>query len=668
MPLHSQPSQVVEAVGTRVYALGRFQVEVGGAPLRFAGREPGRPLALLKVLVGLGGRAVPAEALCDWLWPDAEGDAAARALSVNLVRLRRLIGSDTVRRHNGRVSLVAEACWVDAFHLDALLERARIQWAAGDPVGAAATLDEALTLYQGPLLDGESGPPPVLAARERLQVRLREQVEQVGRHLEAVDPETALSLYRRGLACDALAEPLYLGLLRTCLSTGQHAEGLAAYRRCEEALRAGLDAVPSPAVQEAYQGLRAAAETNATAEPDLPVVAVLAFDNLGGDPAQDYLGDGLADSIITALARLPQLRVAARHSAFAYKGRDVDVRRIGAELGVAYVLEGGVLRSGERLRITAQLIDARTGHHLWAESYDRAAGDLLAVLDDITHRIVVEMGVSLVFGEYLRHTARSTQNLDAFDRFLAGMWHFHRFEPQSNRMARQRMLEALVLDPAFARAMAVVGYTYLNEPLFNWSDDVEGAFRTAETWAKRSLEADPDCALGLSLQARLLAHRHDYAGAIALNERMIALEPGNLNHVAIVALTLVFAGRLEEGLAAAQRALQMGPRPDPVALYVVAEAQFLLGRDEDARRSYERLIRVTSEHSEHAHNARKKLIAIHMRAGREAEARALAAKVLALRPDFSLATARKVHLRWPHRDYAWYDAYEDHLRRAGLPD
>lgn len=534
---------------------------------------------------------------------------------------------------------------------------------AGEAVRAA------LDLYRGPLLAGEDGLPAVLAARERLRDRTRTCVEQTAGALEAAgDVAAALSLYRAGVECDDECEPLYLGLLRTCLATGRYAEGLAAYRRCEQALRAGLDAAPSPAVREAYERLRAAAETPAAAEAEPPAVAVLAFDNLGGDPAQEYLGDGLADSLITALARLPELRVAARHSAFAYKGRDVDVRRIGEALGVAYVLERGVLRSGERLRLTAQLIDARTGHHVWAESYDRTAGDLLAVLDDITHRIVVEMGVSLVYGYVMRYFAQSTVSPEAFYRLVQGFWHFQRFERQTNETARRLLAEAIELDPRFARAMAVMGQTCLNHVRNDWGRDVGAALAEAEEWAQRSLEADPQCAIGLNLLAKIHSHRGQHAEALALSERMLASEPDSVNTLTNHAVTLMFAGRSTDALATAQRAGRLCPQPWPVTLVVLAEASFMLGRYQEARPFYEQLTAHAVEHSDLAGHFSRKLIAIHMHAGREAEAVALATRHRKLHPTFTLTRHRRIAQRWPQYDDAWFAPYQDLLRRAGLPD
>jgi TolB-like protein/cytochrome c-type biogenesis protein CcmH/NrfG len=659
-----------------VYALGRFAVEVNSAPLRFAGRAPRRPLALLKTLIALGGESVPTESLCDALWPDAEGHDAAKSLSVNLSRLRNLIGAQALTVQDARVSLEPRHCWVDALACRTLLEQVRLHLAAGRTDLAAVHMRQVLELYRGQLLEGEYDPLPLLSGRERLHSQFLRQLEALAQaYSQAGNPDAAVALYRRGLDRDELADTLVQGLLRVCLASGRHAEGLAAYQRYEAAQRAMQSTVPSLPLRSLYQRLQSCAQEGAEApNPLSPNVsdelslAVLAFENLSGDPGQAYLSDGLTDNITTALARIPRVLVVARNPSNTYNARSLDARQLGRELGVPNVLQGSVLRSGQRLHITVQLIDTRTAGLTWAAAYDREMLDVLMTMDEITQKIVTELGVSVLYGEGMRYFAGSTSSAEGLDKLLLAAHLLHKFEPQTNSTAKVLAAEALELDPHFARAMALLGQTCLNEMRYGWGRDPDAAFREAESWAQRSLEADARCVPGLNLMCRILCHQHRYDEAIEVSRRAAEIEPGSGKALADYAATLLFAGEPQQALVIVKRALRLSPAPSMIPVQVAAETCFILGRHEEAQAYYELLLERNAAPSEQASNARRKLIAIHMAAGRETEARALATQQLALRPDFTLTRHREVHQRWPHRDYSWFEPYLDLLRRAGLPD
>jgi TolB-like protein/cytochrome c-type biogenesis protein CcmH/NrfG len=188
-------------------------------------------------------------------------------------------------------------------------------------------------------------------------------------------------------------------------------------------------------------------ETPSLPLPDKPSIAVLPFANMSGDPEQEYFSDGISEEIITALSKTPKMFVIARTSSFKYKGKGVDVRTVGRELGVRYVLEGSVRRSEDQLRITAQLVDAKTGNHVWAERYDRNLKDVFAVQDEITKKIITELQVKLTVGEQARFRAKGTENLQAYLKYLRAREYFFHFTPDDNTRARKLLTEVIAMDP-----------------------------------------------------------------------------------------------------------------------------------------------------------------------------------------------------------------------------
>jgi TolB-like protein len=196
----------------------------------------------------------------------------------------------------------------------------------------------------------------------------------------------------------------------------------------------------------------ASVEKMALPLPDKPSIAVLPFVNVSDDPKQEYFCDGLTEEIITALSKVPKLFVIARNSVFTYKGKPVKVNQVAEELGVRYVLEGSIRKAGDELRITAQLIDALSGHHLWAERYDRNLNDIFAVQDDLTKKIITALQVKLTEGELVRAAARGTKNLEAYLKYLQAMVTVRQFNIESNALAKQLAQEAIALDPEYAMA------------------------------------------------------------------------------------------------------------------------------------------------------------------------------------------------------------------------
>ena len=295
--------------------------------------------------------------------------------------------------------------------------------------------------------------------------------------------------------------------------------------------------------------------------PDKPSIAVLPFDSMSGDPEHEYFSDGLAEDIITALSKIERMRVIARHSTFEYKGQALDLRRIAEELGVRYVLEGSVRSGGNRLRITAQLIDADDGSHLWAERYDRSIDDLFDIQDEITKEIVTALRVKLTDGEEARVWARGTNNIDAWQCGVRAMELFMRFTATDYLEARALAERATELDPDYAHAWATLGFTFWWDGRLGYTGDSDAKFARAAELAERAMAIDDSVAWGIDLSAMVAAPlgRHDEGVDIA--RRGIELHPGNADVRGFLAYALMHAGIYREAEEHIRAALSLNPFP-----------------------------------------------------------------------------------------------------------
>jgi adenylate cyclase len=245
--------------------------------------------------------------------------------------------------------------------------------------------------------------------------------------------------------------------------------------------------------------------------PDKPSIAVLPFKNLSGDPAQEYLSDGFTEDIITTLAKIPRMFVIARESSFTFKGKSVKIQEIGRDLGVRYVLEGSIQKSGERVRISAQLIDAKNGHHLWAEKFDRNQQDIFKLRDDIIKEIAIALQVKLVDGEWLAGWMGITNDFDAWLKVKQSLEHFRRFTPDDNILSRKKAKDALKLDPNYSGAMQMVAWTLLMDGPFGTSKTPEKSIEQAFVLAQKTLDKGDDDAgahylLGYAYSPAIPAH------------------------------------------------------------------------------------------------------------------------------------------------------------------
>jgi adenylate cyclase len=296
--------------------------------------------------------------------------------------------------------------------------------------------------------------------------------------------------------------------------------------------------------------------------PDKPSVAVLPFTNMSGDPDQEFVSDGIAEDVITALSRYPSLFVIARNSSFTYKGRAVDVKQVGRELGVRYVLEGGVRKAGNRIRTTAQLIEAETGNHVWAERYDRDLADIFAVQDEITEALTTALTPAIADAELRRAMRKPPDSLDAWAAYQRGLWYVSKANPDDDDIAQKFFRQAIDLDPNFAAGYSALALAQLQAAAVYQKLSLVEAQISAEALARRAValdgaDAEARSCLGWALQAR-----GDLEGALAEIERALVMSPNlALAHWQRGA-TLIFSGRPKEGLAALETCIRLDPR-DP---------------------------------------------------------------------------------------------------------
>lgn len=306
-------------------------------------------------------------------------------------------------------------------------------------------------------------------------------------------------------------------------------------------------------------GEAAPARAAARAPSDLPSLAVLPFANLSGEANEEYFSDGITEDIITDLSKLPGLLVIARNSTFTWKGRAVDVREVGSQLGVTHVLEGSVRRAGGRVRITAQLLQAASGHHLWAERYDRDFADVFAIQDDITREIVAALDVKLVRGEQASAWRRSLPDPQALDAWYRGLDALNKVNREANEEAARRFAEVMRAAPASPLGYLGMAWTQLSAFRYGWSASPPKSLEQAASLAREALRIDERCADAHALLGyhALLAGKH--AEAIAAGERSVALDPNHADNIANFGCSCAVGGRPAEAIGLMRRAMRLSP-------------------------------------------------------------------------------------------------------------
>jgi adenylate cyclase len=393
--------------------------------------------------------------------------------------------------------------------------------------------------------------------------------------------------------------------------------------------------------------------------PDKPSIAVLAFDNLSGDPKQEYFSDGIAENIITALSKVGELFVIARNSSFTYKGKPVKIQQIGRQLGVRYVLEGSVRRSGDRLRITAQLIDAKNGQHLWAENYDRDFKDIFEMQDEITMKIVTELRVELTLGEQARILAKTTNNPEVFLKTirLHSLWNDGTKESliRFGQLA-QEIVEAEPESPTGYRALG-----WYHWGLAGKGESPRDNFSKAFKFGQKALALDESDAFTNATLGNIYLLTKNYDKAIELGKRSVELLPNGAIVHCLFGSTLSYAGRVDEAIVHIKQAIRLNPFPAYYYYYHLGRCYAQKGLYEDALTEFKKAVQRAPDLA----FIYAALAGTYILSDREEEAHNSTAKALELNPNLSVTGASKT---MKYKNQAYTEQILDALRKAGFPE
>jgi adenylate cyclase len=409
------------------------------------------------------------------------------------------------------------------------------------------------------------------------------------------------------------------------------------------------------------QPRQASVPTQGLALPDRPSIAVLPFQNMSGDAEQEYFADGVVEDIITALSRFKSLFVIARNSSFTYKGNAVDIKQVGRELGVRYVLEGSVRKAGARVRITAQLVDTSTGAHIWADKLDRELNDIFALQDEITESVAAIIEPNITRAEIERAARPRPENLTAYDFYLRALPRYYAMTDDGFTDALQLCSRALEIDPRYSAAVRLSADIHGLRPAQGWSTDVKSDYENAMRFGRRALaidDADPDT---LAMFGRGVgAFSNDYNTAKEMVDRAVALNPNSARAWSERGWTYRYMKKAEEALVSFERAVRLSP-VDPRlydTLTGVASTLIILGRDDEAVARARRALALNPRFT----SAYRCLAASLAYLGHNAEAKKAAEALLEIEPSFRIDA-------WANYGGQWQgQRFLDGLRLAGLPE
>jgi adenylate cyclase len=397
--------------------------------------------------------------------------------------------------------------------------------------------------------------------------------------------------------------------------------------------------------------------------PDKPSIAVLPFDNISGEKEQEYFCDGLSEGIINALAKNDRLLVIARNSTFAYKGKPTNVKQIAEDLGIRYVLEGSIQKAGDHVRVTAQLIDALSGYHLFSERYDRELKDIFRVQDEITKKVFTAVLVKLATGEAQAYHEKGTDNLDAYLKVMqARDYKNSQFTKERVLKAMQLFEEAIAMDPEYALAYSYMATAYFDLVILGASDDPKKSLRTAIELGNKAIALDESNPSVHANLAFIYIAAKNFDKAFEEAEKAISIAPNSAAGYFALGFALVNTGRFQEAIPALEKCLRLSPIPVASNVLVLLATSYKnLGKYEEAISTFNKALHIFGQDQLFVHIGLAHTYALM---DLEAEARAAAAEVMRIDPDFSIARFLKP---WPVSQ-AYKDRMAAALREAGLPD
>ncbi len=636
--------------------VGKLKIQLLGA-LSFAGEIGGelaltrKNKALLAALALAGSAGLSRERLAALFWPNSGEKQAHASLRQALAACRKGLGA-----------------YQDCLHTDGeivALDGAMIAFDVAEFEAEGGT-ERALALYQGDLLDGirlreEAFETWLLPMRERLRARA---IASMSRGLESAgDAEHAVGLAARLLELEPSNEAAHRSLMRIYAAQGRDNAALKQFIVCREILEHQLGVKPDRetiALFDLIRGKRRRPPDTTGRTTEKPTLAVMPFENLSGAAAHEPFVDGMVESVLTSLAKVPDLFVIARNSSFTYKNAMVDVRRAGQELGVKYVVEGSVRMAGNRVRITARLLNCGDGKQIWADHFDGEMADVFDLQDRLALEIVTALEVNLTEGEQARLWSERSLNPRVYEAFQRAMSLYRNFARQTHLQARQILQEALSLDPDYTPALFLYGLVLVDEARYGWTVNREAAFKSALDVAERALAIDPSCgeAYIVISYARSFQRRHDQAVEAA--ERAVALRPNNTGVFHLSATAHIYAGNFETGRNYEEQARRLSPLDHAVSVVDLARAHYHLGAFAEARQ----LASYVLESQPRWLTAQTILLAAQWRLGEQDQARAVAATIIEGHEKFSVS-------RWsngaPYRRQEDLAALMDPLLEAGLP-
>lgn len=408
---------------------------------------------------------------------------------------------------------------------------------------------------------------------------------------------------------------------------------------------------------------RASVDKMAFPLPEKPSIAVLPFTNMTGDPNQEYIGDGISESIIGSLSKVSRMFVIARNSTFTYKGKPVKVQQVAEDLGIRYVLEGSVQRSKDRLRVTAQLIDALTGHHLWSEKYDRKMGELFDLQDELTKKIVVALQVELTDGEQASIIARSTDNLEAWSYVVRGYNLAMKLNAKDNAKSRELFNAAIKLDPKCVYALDGLAFTHNADIFFGWSDSPVDSMTQTYDAVQKALALDDNDAQAHGCMGTIYLFMGEHEMAMTEGKKAISLDPNSYVGYAGLAITEYYSGHFQEAVDLMKKAMRISPYYPAWFLQYLGFIYTEMGRYDEAIATFNHLGERCKNGEGSLWWAPASLAYVYMKLGREKEARALVAEALKIEPGLSSAFIR----RQPFKDPDHLARILEIYKKAGLP-
>jgi TolB-like protein len=664
--------------GLRIALLGGLEIAGGETTDRALLTRKAK--ALVAYLALQGARGQSREKLAELLWGDSAEEQARANLRQTLSLVRKALNGD------GAAYLVTDGDRISLAGRDIDLDVALFEHLVAEATPDA--LKRSAALYRGDLLDGfslkeESFEAWARAERERLRHLASDALTKLIAHCDEVgDTERCVETAARLLTLDPLREAAHRILMRAYAAQGRQASALKQFETCRDILKRELGVEPEPETVVLYRDIRqqranapgdateAAAKPAAEGPPlpEGPSLAVLPFENKSGDPDQSYFADGLTENIITGLTRFREILVIGVKSILIVREQTADLRDMGRALGVAHVVEGSVRRAGNRVRVTAQLIDAATGRRLWAETYDRDLDEIFAVQDEITDIIVATLAGQIEHLELRRAATKPDDDLAAYDCLLRGRQCLNRYTKDGELEARRHFERALALDPDYAAAHAGLSISYLHEYEANWSEAPEAAIDRAYALAQKAVALDDADSPARYAIAGACFYRGQHELAKVHIEKALELNPNDYHNICAKGWFLAFSDHPADAVECSIEAMRLNPLTPDNCLFNIGMAEYVAGRYEEALAAFGKmkgwgLMRPAW------------IAACYAQLGRDEQARAAAAEVRELAPSDPSVPDEHDLERW--RAY-WFRLmkFEDPddqarflegLRKAGLP-